>query len=488
LIPPLLLDLFTLMYVGAAVLLALYAFGAIVLLLTFLRKRQRTPEADALTTFPAVAVQLPIYNEVYVVERLIRAVSAIDYPRARLFVQVLDDSTDETTARVQALLPELQAQGVQIAHIRRPTRKGYKAGALAYGLEQLPPEVEFVAVLDADFVPPPDFLKRTIPFMLTNAQLGMVQARWGHLNSQDNVLTRGQTLALDGHFVVEQTARNRAGWLMNFNGTGGVWRRETIIDAGGWRDVTLTEDLDLSYRAQLNGWKFLYLPDLVVPGELPPHIAAYKQQQARWAKGGTQCMKLLMRPIWTHRRLSLMQRLMATMHVCQYLVHPLIVLMLLVTPFLLLTGRITTLTMWPLGIFAFGPPLIFIVSQHELYPDWRHRLLALPALIAIGTGTAWSNARAVVSGLFNRPEEFKRTPKYAERKQANPYAVRLNANVYFELFLSVYAFATAAIALRYASGFAPYLMLYGFSFAIVALWGLRDYVEQRREQRRLAAA
>ncbi len=482
-----LLDVLALIYVGCAILLALYAFGALVLLTTFFLHRNQSPQAKKLTSFPAVAVQLPIYNEVYVVERLIKAVAAIDYPREKLFVQVLDDSNDETSACVESLLPGLLAEGVQIAHIRRPERKGYKAGALAYGLTLLPPEVEYVAVLDADFVPPADFLKRTIPFMIENPRLGMVQARWGHLNSQDNVLTRGQTLALDGHFVVEQTARNRAGWLMNFNGTGGVWRRETIADAGGWRDVTLTEDLDLSYRAQLNGWQFLYIPELVVPGELPPHIAAYKQQQARWAKGGTQCMKLLLRPIWTHPRLSLMQRLMATMHVCQYLVHPLIVIMLLVTPFLLLADRMNSLLLWPLGIFALGPPLIFIISQRELYPDWRRRLIALPALIALGTGTAWSNARAVVSGLLNRPEEFKRTPKSGERKQANQYAVRLNANVYFELFLSVYAFGTAALALRFSPGLAPYLLLYGFAFGIVALWGLRDYLEMRR-YRRLAAA
>lgn len=481
-----LLDVLTLIYVACALLLALYALGTIALLITFFRYRSRSPEVSKLANFPAAAVQLPIYNEVYVVERLIKAVAAIDYPREKLFVQVLDDSTDETTARIEALLPDLLAQGVQIAHIRRPERKGYKAGALAYGLTLLPPEVEYVAVLDADFVPPADFLKRTIPFMIENTRLGMVQARWGHLNSQDNVLTRGQTLALDGHFVVEQTARNRAGWLMNFNGTGGVWRRETIADAGGWRDVTLTEDLDLSYRAQLNGWRFLYIPELVVPGELPPHIAAYKQQQARWAKGGTQCMKLLIRPIWTHRRLTLMQRLMATMHVCQYLVHPLIVLMLLVTPALLITNRMNSLLLWPLGIFALGPPLIFIVSQYELYPDWRHRLLALPALIALGTGTAWSNARAVVSGLLNQPEEFKRTPKYAERKRSNQYAIRLNANVYFELFLSIYAFGTAALAMRYAIGLAPYLLLYGFAFGFVAVWGLRDYLEMRRD-RQLAA-
>lgn len=482
-----LLDVLVLIYVGCAILLALYACGALVLLYTYLRHRSDKYTATQLTEFPPVAVQLPIYNEAFVVERLIQSVANLDYPRDRLYIQVLDDSTDETSARVAALLPGLQAQGVQIAHIRREKRTGYKAGALAYGLTLLPPEVTYVAVLDADFVPPPEFLRGTLPFMIDNPTLGMVQARWGHLNASDNVLTRGQTLALDGHFVVEQTARNRAGWLMNFNGTGGVWRRQAIEDAGGWRDVTLTEDLDLSYRAQLFGWRFLYLPDLVVPGELPPHIAAYKQQQARWAKGGTQCMKLLMRPIWTHPRLSFMQRLMATMHVCQYLVHPLIILMLLVTPILLIADRMDGLFLGPLGLVALGPPLIFVISQRELYPDWRRRIIILPALIALGTGTAWSNARAVVSGLFNIPEEFKRTPKYADRKTANPYTVRLNSNVYFELFFCAYAFASGALAVRAAPSLAPYLLLYGFAFGTVAYWGLHDFWEERRSAKVMAS-
>jgi cellulose synthase/poly-beta-1,6-N-acetylglucosamine synthase-like glycosyltransferase len=480
---PILLDVVALVYIACALLLALYACGALVLLFTYLRYRSDEAEFHELTEFPMVAVQLPIYNEAFVIERLIQSVAGLDYPRDRLFIQVLDDSNDETSERIATLLPDLQAQGVQIAHIQRPKRTGFKAGALAYGLTLLPDSVTYVAVLDADFVPPSDFLKRTVPYMVDNSRLGMVQARWGHLNTNANVLTRGQTLALDGHFVVEQTARNRAGWLMNFNGTGGVWRRQAIADAGGWRDVTLTEDLDLSYRAQLFGWRFLYLPELVVPGELPPHIAAYKQQQARWAKGGTQCMKLLIRPIWTHPRLSIMQRLMATMHVCQYLVHPLIITMLLVTPILLLTGRMDGLYLGPLGLVALGPPLIFVISQRELYTDWRRRIIALPALIALGTGTAWSNARAVVSGLFNVPEEFKRTPKYADRKTANPYSVRLNANVYFEMFLCLYAFSSAAMAVEAAPSLAPFLLLYGFAFGTVAYWGLHDFWEQRRDAR-----
>ncbi|MBA3872666.1 MAG: glycosyltransferase, partial [Anaerolineae bacterium] len=229
--------------------------------------------------WPTVVVQLPLYNERYVVRRLLDSVAALDYPRELLTVQVLDDSNDETIEITATKVAELSAKGLNILHVRRPERTGYKAGAMAYGMSLV--ESEFVMVLDADFVPAPDFLRKTIPHLVARPRLGMVQTRWGHLNPFNNWLTLGQTLALDSHFVVEQTARSRGGWLMTFNGSGGVWRAQCIREAGGWRDLTLTEDLDLSYRAQLAGWEFLYLPDVVVPGELPPQIAAYKQQQAR---------------------------------------------------------------------------------------------------------------------------------------------------------------------------------------------------------------
>ena len=283
--------------------------------------------------WPTVVIQLPIYNERHVVERLLNAVAALDYPRDRLTVQVLDDSTDETTDIAARLTAKLRADGLNIQHVQRQDRHGYKAGALAYGLSLT--NSELVVVLDADFVPTSDFLRRTVPHLAADPGLGMVQTRWGHLNPFSNLLTLGQTLALDGHFVVEQTARSRAGWLMSFNGSGGVWRAQCIRDAGGWRDLTLTEDLDLSYRAQLAGWRFLYLPDVVVPGELPPQIAAYKQQQARWAKGSTQCLTYTFNPLW-HSRFSLSQRLMATLHLCQYIPHPLMILLLLLTPPLLI--------------------------------------------------------------------------------------------------------------------------------------------------------
>jgi cellulose synthase/poly-beta-1,6-N-acetylglucosamine synthase-like glycosyltransferase len=410
---------------------------------------------------------------------LLESVAHLDYPHEKLTIQVLDDSTDETTALVAKKVPQLQARGLNIQHVRRGTRQGYKAGALAYGLSQLK-DVEMVAVLDADFAPYPDFLRQTVAPLVTDPGLGMVQARWGHLNSDDNVLTMGQSLALDGHFVIEQTARNRAGWLMNFNGTCGVWRVRTIEDAGGWQDITLSEDFDLSYRAQLKGWRFLYMPEVVVPGELPLHIAAYKQQQARWAKGSSQCMTLLLKPIWTSHRLNLAQRIMGSIHLCQYMVHPLIILMLLLTPPLLITHTLQPLPLGPLGFAGLGPPLLFIVSQRALYDDWQRRLRALPALLALGTGVAWSNANAVLNGLFSRKGEFKRTPKYAARRAGNKYALRINRNIIWEIALACYALWGIFVASQLAPTFMPYLSIYMFAFGAVGFWGLRDHLALRR--------
>lgn len=481
-----LLTALTVLYVICALLLTAYAIGSIILLAAYLRHRRDPQEMPVIPrhALPPVAVQLPIYNEKYVVERLIESVAALDYPRDRLFIQVLDDSTDETADVVAACVARLRETGVQIEQVRRGSRAGYKAGALAHGLELLKPlNIPFAAVLDADFTPQADFLLQTVPHLVANPLLGMVQGRWGHLNADESWLTRGQTLALDGHFVVEQTARNRAGWLMNFNGTGGVWRISTIEAAGGWQDGTLTEDLDLSYRAQLVGWRFLYLPEVVIPGELPPQIAAYKQQQARWAKGGTQCMAMLMRPIWTHRKLTFMQRLMATLHLGQYLVHPVIVLLLLITPPLIVTGSLNELPLGSLGIAGLGPPLIFIVSQRALYSDWKRRITALPALIVLGTGLAFSNARAVISGLLGIPEEFKRTPKFPREGgdiTDNQYAIQLNGNIKWELLLSIYSFIGMGLATIHAPSLAPYMGIYAFAFGGVALWGLRDYIDLRR--------
>jgi cellulose synthase/poly-beta-1,6-N-acetylglucosamine synthase-like glycosyltransferase len=376
----------------------------------------------------------------------------------------------------------LKAQGLKIDHIRRENRSGYKAGALAYGLAQL--KSEFVAVLDADFVPPPHFLRATVPFMVKDPQLGMVQGRWGHLNTFNNLLTMGQMLALDGHFVVEQTGRNRSGWLINFNGSGGIWRTKTIRDAGGWNDNTLTEDLDLSYRAQLKGWRFLYLPEVVVPGELPPQLNAYKQQQARWAKGGTQCLSILISPIWQSTDLTLMQRLMATMHLCQYMTAPLMMLLLLLTPPLMLFGGINRIPLGPLGLAGLGPPLVFIASQRALYGNWKRRAFIFPALMVLGTGMAWNNTKAVLEGLFKKKGEFKRTPKYAQvATSMNKYGLRGTATSLIEFGLALYSLFGLLLAFDLYAGLAPFMFIYTIAFGAVALWGLSENLHIVRVQR-----
>ncbi len=468
-----LLDVLTLIYILCALFLTTYAVSEFILLITWARYRKQIIPTPPLTTWPKVVVQLPIFNEQHVVIRLLNSMAALDYPRDRLTVQLLDDSNDETTEIAAAHIARLQEDGLAIEHVRRADRSGFKAGALAYGLTIT--DAEYVLVLDADFVPPRDFLRKTIPHLVANPNIGMVQTRWGHLNPFTNLLTLGQTLALDGHFVVEQTARSRAGWLLNFNGSGGVWRAACIRDAGGWRDLTLTEDLDLSYRAQLKGWRFLYLPDVVVPGELPPQMAAYKQQQARWAKGSTQCISVVLPPLWTSR-FSLFQRLMATLHLCQYLPHPLMIILLLLTPPLLLSGDLQRLHLSWLGLAGLGPPLAYIVSQRALYRDWGRRLLAFPMLLALGTGIAWTNSRAVIGGLLGRRGEFRRTPKFNQQWQGSGYALRADPNVWIELLLAAYAFWGMFVAYRLNPALVVYMGLYSFSFGLVALWSLADRV------------
>ncbi len=473
------ITLLTIVYVASILILTTFAIGSLLLLVTYMLHRSDPTPLTAVTEWPSAAVQLPVYNELYVVERLLKACAELDYPRDKLIIQVLDDSTDETSDLLARLVADWNARGVQMQHVRRGTREGYKAGALAYGLTLI--DAEMVAVLDADFVPPPDFLKRAIAHLVTNAHLAAVQGRWGHLNSQQNSLTKAATLALDGHFVIEQMARNRAGWLMNFNGSGGVWRVKAIEQAGGWQATTLTEDMDLSYRAQLIGWRFLYLPDLVVPGEIPPQITAYKQQQARWAQGGTQCFRRLIGPVWRTPGLTLMQRLMATMHLSQYVMHPIMIVVILLTPPLLLAHSLQHLNFSLIGIAGLGPPLVYIISQQALYVDWQKRTFtAMPLLFVIGTGIAWTNSRAVLRGFLNVRDEFRRTPKYAQKLTGNSYALRLTTSTFWEFALSLYAAWGVWTAYRLAPELIVYLSIYCLAFGVVALWGVRDSLVTNR--------
>ena len=435
--------------------LSLFGLHRYVIVYLFLKNRRRAPEP--LGTFeqlPKVTVQLPIFNELYVVERLLKSVAALDYPRELLEVQVLDDSTDETVEIAAKSIAILKAAGLDIVHIHRSDRTGYKAGALENGLTTC--KGEYVLILDADFVPTPDMLRKTIHHF-TDPKVGMIQTRWGHLNRTYSLLTRVQAMFLDGHLLLEQTARSRSGRFFNFNGTAGLWRRTCIADSGGWQHDTLTEDLDLSYRAQLKGWRFVFLPDLVTPAELPVDMNGFKSQQHRWTKGSIQtCIKLL--PAVWKADLPLLVKLEGTAHLtANYAYLLLFFLCILMHP----NSDGGPYSFWrmmlvdvPIYLSASLPAAVFyICAQRELYPkSWLKEILLLPMVLALGVGLAINNARAVLEALLGHQSEFTRTPKYGIERRTQSWKkarylpiksilplVELAFAIYFTYLLS-YAF------------------------------------------------
>lgn len=467
-----LLTVLTVLYIIAATLLFVYSCSIFVLLALWWIHRRDVPARPELrdADWPRVTVQLPIYNEAAVVARLIDAIAALDYPADRLRIQVLDDSDDDTSALAAKLVARWRRAGLDMTHLRRPRRTGYKAGALAYGLERT--QDDLIAIFDADFAPEPNFLRETVPYFVADPQLGILQARWAHLNADQNLITRSQAMSIDGHFLIEQTGRNRGGLLVSFNGAGGLWRRACIVDAGGWSSETIAEDLDLSYRAQLRGWRFLYLPDVAVPAEIPPQIAAYKRQQARWAKGTTQNLLCHLGDVWRCPRLNWFQKLMGTLHLCQYAPQPLLLLMALLTLPLMLNGVLAKLPLAPLGIAGLAAPLMYVISQRCLYADWPRRLVAFPLLLAIGSGMVFNNTIGVAEAILHRPSIFKRTPKFSGQDwQHSRYALRPDWTTLVEGLLAVYAFAGGVLALRRSPGIAPFLFAQAYGFGTLALWG-----------------
>ncbi|MEM6284097.1 MAG: glycosyltransferase [Chloroflexota bacterium] len=467
------------LYVLLAVLLFVTTVGSLVLLLIHLLNNDVPETPHCPVEWPTVTVQLPIYNERYVVERLLEAVAALDYPADRLVIQLLDDSTDATSRIAARKLAQLRTRGLTVQHIRRVNRTGYKAGALQAGMAHS--RTPYYAIFDADFIPPPDFLKVTVPHLLADDALGMVQGRWGHLNAHENPLTAAQALAIDGHFIIEQASRSKAGLLLNFNGTGGVWRAACIEDAGGWRDTTLTEDLDLSFRAQLRGWHMRTLPDVVVPGELPAHLLAFKQQQFRWAQGSTQCLLLMVKPLWRSPHTRISQRVMGTLHLVQYLPYPLILMLGLLAPPLLLAGVFAEL---PLAFMTFSgivPPIVYAVSQQAIYPDGWRRMIAFPALIVFGTGVAINNTIAMFSAIIGQSGEFRRTPKSGG--SGSVYATTADITTLLEISVALYIGWGAWLAVQHAPYTAPYLALSAFSYAATALWSLWESWQTYRANR-----
>jgi cellulose synthase/poly-beta-1,6-N-acetylglucosamine synthase-like glycosyltransferase len=462
-------------------LLGLYGLNSLALIGLYLRHRKdpvsSPPPPDP---WPHVTVQLPIYNEVHLVERLLRAVAALDYPDGRLEIQVLDDSTDETGQIAAQTVEQLQQQGLDIVHLTRTDRSDFKAGALAVGLEQA--KGELIAIFDADFLPGADFLRQVVPHFADPA-VGCIQTRWGHLNRDYSLLTQTQALGIDGHFVVEQTGRSRAGLFLNFNGTAGIWRRACIEDAGGWQADTLTEDLDLSYRAQLGGWQVLYLVDVVAPAELPARISGFKRQQARWAQGSIQTALKLFKPLLRSSQ-PWYVKLAGLMHMTGYLVHPLMFLVVVLT----LPMRFSS--SWALGvapwlmITAIAPPLLYAVAQvAQSEPNYR-RLRFLPMLVLLGMGLAVSNTWAVLKAVLGIRQEFQRTPKFALRGAedtwlGSAYALGRDPFLWGEIALTLYSLVLILLP-GTPWGFVPWLLLYGGGFGYMA--GVSLYQSAQRQR------
>ncbi len=416
--------IWTICYLSVLIGLSAYGIHRYVIIYLFLKHRKRgVVPVGHFDQLPKVTMQLPIFNEVYVVERLLRSVSEIDYPKDLLQIQVLDDSTDDTRQLTASCVAELQSRGFNVELIHRTDRTGFKAGALETGLDSV--ESDFVCILDADFVPQPDLLKKTIHFF-TDPKVGMIQTRWGHLNRGYSLLTRVQAMFLDGHLLLEQTARSRSGRFFNFNGTAGLWRRSCIDEAGGWQHDTLTEDLDLSYRAQLAGWKFIFLPDVITPAELPVDMNGFKSQQHRWTKGSVQTCKKLLPTIW-RSHLPLMIKIEATAHLTSNFAYLLLAcLCVLLHPSAggPQVGWTRTLLLdVPIFLTASVSVAVFyICAQRELNPrTWMKEILLLPALLALGVGLSINNARAVLEAVFNHKSDFARTPKYGIEHKAQPW-------------------------------------------------------------------
>jgi cellulose synthase/poly-beta-1,6-N-acetylglucosamine synthase-like glycosyltransferase len=468
-------------YFFVLIILAVYGWHRYYLVYLYLRNRGKEPQpGSTLSPQPVVTIQLPLYNEMYVADRLIAAVCAIDYPRELLEIQVLDDSIDETRGIAEAAVRRFAAEGIDIKYLHRTDRTGYKAGALEAGLKQA--RGEFVGIFDADFIPSSDFLRRLMP-QFADPKIGMVQARWGHINQDYSLLTKIQSILLDGHFVLEHGGRYRAGRFFNFNGTAGVWRRVAIDDAGGWQHDTLTEDLDLSYRAQLRGWRFVFLSDLIAPAEVPVEMNAFKSQQHRWAKGSIQtCRKLL--PEILRANVPLGVKAEAFFHLTANFNYPLMcVLSVLMFPSMVIRYNMGWYEMMLIDVplfFAatFSVCNFYMMCQREIHRDWRARIKYLPFLMSIGIGLCINNTRAVFEALFNKQSEFARTPKYriegdADEWVGKKYRQSVAVQPLIELALGLYFTATVFYALaNQIYGTVPFLVLFQIGFLYTGLLSL----------------
>lgn len=472
-------NVFILCYLVVLGLLALYGTHRAGLVYLYWRSRRRRPvEPGTWDTLPVVTIQLPMFNEKFVAERLIDTVCGIDYPRERLEIQVLDDSTDETCRIARRTVEAQKRRGVDIKYIHRVDRTGFKAGALEAGMKAC--RGEFVLIFDADFVPRPDILHSMIHYF-TDPVVAMVQTRWGHINKHHSLLTRVQSLMLDGHFMIEHNARSRTGRFWNFNGTAGMWRKAAIEDAGGWQHDTITEDMDLSFRAQLKGWRFVYRPDVISPAELPQDFNSFKAQQFRWAKGSIQVARKL---LWTvlSARIPFKVKLEAFFHLTNNIAYLLMVpLAMLILPTIMFRTEqgLKEVLLVDLPLFlgtTCAIALFYLVTHRVVHGRWRGGFLLLPALMMVGIGISLNNARAVLSGLFSRNADFVRTPKtgiVASRPEpaAKPrkrYRPAKSAITVVELLFGTYYALTLYLALQGGHFSAvPFLLLFFCGYFVV---------------------
>ena len=480
-------------YFLVLVVLAAYGIHRYVLVYNYYRYRHRVPPVPPVPVeWPKVTIQLPIFNERYVIERLVDSIAQFDYPRDKLDIQVLDDSTDETREIARGCVERYQQLGLPISYHLRTNREGYKAGALQEGLKTA--QGELVAIFDADFLPPADFLRRTVPYF-HDAKLGMVQTRWSYVNRNYSLLTEVEGILLDGHFVIEHCARYRRGSFFNFNGTAGVWRRSTIEDAGGWQHDTLTEDTDLSYRAQLRGWQFLYLPEIECPSELPVEMNAFKSQQARWAKGLMQTAKKIL-PRVLKAKVPGHVKAEAIFHLTANISYPLMVFLSVI----LLPAMIVRFYQGWFQVVLIDLPLFlastcsissfYLASQRVLFPKtWKRTFWFLPFVMAVGIGLSVRNAVSVMEAIFGKKSEFTRTPKYRieGRQQGSAWlkkSYRKGAGwmPFAEVALGIYFAFTVYYAISNENYLTvPFLLLFVWGYLYTGLMSIGQvYLERLR--------
>ena len=444
--------------------------------LAFLSSRRKDENSVSEIGEPSITIQLPIYNEKYVATRLVDAVCAQDYPKEKMRIMVLDDSDDDTVSMMHKTVLKYQSQGFDILHVRRGTREGYKAGALKHAMKST--TSDFVAIFDADFIPPEWYLKKAMPHF-TNSKIGLVQCRWGHVNQDYSALTQAQALNLDFHFLVEQKAKSNSHLFMNFNGTAGIWRKECIDDAGGWHTATLVEDLDLSYRAQMKGWKCLFLPDIVVDAELPVQMNGAKRQQFRWAKGSIQCAIKLLGDILLKRKIAFDAKLQAFIQLTRHIVFPLMLIQFITLPILLASQVnlyiVSFLPALTLATYLAMGPGAYLLVIHKMYKNnWKSHAKALPYLLVYSIGMSVNNTVAVFDGAIGKKNEFLRTPKYGIIKndddwRGKAYNLPFTKTTLLELFFAVYGILGIFIAIFSNNPiFAPIIGLQAVGFFYIA--------------------